>query len=209
MVMISLICRVNNQRQMRTLEKTLSNFEADKDTLRAVYCVCNEEMLEPCTKYYERFKASDDRTFKVIEGGFLSASGSAKTDLVFLMNNEVVIPAGGLTELYRIWLLKPTLGFVTGRFMEYAPICKVADCYAEAPEFSAEYELGNENLAEIDVYPTYGMLTPTNLYEELFCLSELPNYRGLSYGARLKRLGYGNYLLSNLEYRCLGGVCES
>lgn len=203
--MITIITSITSQEGFETLKRSLYNFEPDwklgLDLLcfvhkQELYLECRNFLLDAvdrgeCLVVYE-----EKKTLKVGREYL-----SPKNEFVFLLNEGVLVPFGGIGKLYKDYFEKNTAGFICGVEKDIPQVFWVKDIYG-CPQYiySNNDNLAKNGLVEVDVSNITGMLTKTSLYEELFCYGDLDGYGSLSYGIRLRRQGYKNFIDTRVEY---------
>ena len=203
--MITITTILSGRSGFEALKRNLVSLEPDWKIGVDILCVVTDKSLfvecrnflnenvdkGECLVFYDK-----DATLKSV-GEYLGS----RNPLVFILAENVILPIGGLSKLYRNYLEYPDAGFVTGECKDYPVVRWVRDIYG-APQYiysneKTEYDL----FTKIDVCPVLGILTKTHLYKELFCLDNLEGYGSYSYGIRLRRQGYQNYINTGVEYK--------
>ena len=201
--MITIITLVSSRDGFETLKRNLINFEPDwnlgVDLLclvsdKKLYLECRDFLLDNANRGECRVVLGDS-----LKHGREEIEG--KNPYIFILGEGILIPFGGLTRLYNTMSDKPQAGFVSGVFKQYPVVYWVKDIYG-SPKYVYSNEKTNYDLRmSVDVAPVHGLLTKTNLYKELFCMSDLDGYGGYSFGIRLRRQGYKNYVDTGVEYK--------
>ena len=201
--MITIITLINNQEDYEVLKRNLVSLETDWDLGLALLCiVSNKELyLEVRNFLLENVNRGECR---VVYGSSLKDGKDYLSDnnsLVFLLNVGVIIPQNTLTRLYKNYVDKPQAGFISGILKEYPIACWVKNIYSH-PQFvyfneKEKYDL----LMDVDVSACWGLLTKVSLYKELFCTEGLDGYGEYSFGIKLRRQGYKNYVDTGVEYK--------
>ena len=202
--MISIINSITKPSGLDNLKRNLVSLEADIHLGMNLLCRVNEKNLflevrdyllravnwGECLVKYEEDSSGLKNGKKYVTG---------KDEYVFLLGEDVLIPSGAITRLYGDYLLKKEAGFFAGAVAEKLPIFWVEDVYSEYPEYLCRS--ATDRIVSVDNCRIQGLLTKTDLYKEIFCSEDLPVYGELSYGIKLRRRGYQNYLDTELNYR--------
>lgn len=206
--MISIITSISDRAGFENLKRSLINLEPDWSLGVDIICLVRDEKLYVESRNFLRENVDrgeclvlfneTDEPFK--EGVNIVTD---KNPYVYLASEKVLIPRGGVTKLYRDYLEKPKAGLISGRFVEYPTVYWVKDVYGELPHYiySNERDIGLGLLMGIDTCTASGLMTKTDLYRELFGFSDLDGYGGYSFGIRLRRQGYKNYLDTGVELK--------
>ncbi len=204
--MISIITSVTNEKNLDRLKTSYFNVEKDMQLGLNWLCLVNNEGLYlECRNFFD----SSDKENLVVYSRKENLNKESIQYLTwanpytYIANENVIIPSGGLTKLYKDFLEKPTAGLITGEFIEFPISYWVKDIYGDAEYINPSSVDGNnfEMLMDIDTTSIYGIMTPTNLFKEYFGMGDLENYGNRSYGIRLRRQGYKNYLDTSVKFR--------
>ena len=190
------------------LKRNLVNLEPDWKLGVDLLCMVQNKNLYTEVRNY--LQTDIDRGEVLIihepEGNLLKKAKNyigTKNEYVYL-SAEQKIPYNVLEKLYKSYLEKQSLGFVTGIYTTYPEVYWVDDIYnsgEKSPKFFStdEKEIPG-SVVNIDTASPYGMLTKTDLYKELFCMEDLDKFGKYSYGIRLRRKGYQNLLDMSVEF---------
>ena len=122
---------------------------------------------------------------------------------VFLTNGNLVIPSKAITKMYRHFLNNRGVGFVSGVIDR--PVVYWVDnilSNSDSPKYVYSSERNDlDDFAQIDTTGVYGMLTKYSLYKEYYCMQDLEKFRGYSFGVRLVRSGYQNYVDNTIHLK--------
>ena len=199
--MITIVTYISTQQGFENLKKSIINLESDYGLGLNILCIVGEKELYLTCRNWLQMNVDRAGCLTVFYDGDNPLEWSKENltfndPYVYLANQNVVIPRGGISLLYSDYVYKPTAGFISGLFAEYPTVCWVEDIYDVGSERYrwGDKKIHNDNLAEVDtVYPT-GLLTKSLVFRDLFCKTKLEGYDNLSYGIRLRRQGYKNYL---------------
>lgn len=206
--MISIITSISDNEGFENLKRSLINLEPDWQLGVDLLCIVRDEKLYLESRDFLRenvdrgeclvlFEDTDEPFKRAVE------IVSNKNKYVYLASEKILIPRGGITQLYKDFLEKPKAGLITGRFTGFPTVYWVKDVYDELPHYiySNEKDLGLGLLMDIDTCTISGVMTTMDLYKELFDFSNLEGYGGYSFGIRLRRQGYKNYLDTGVELK--------
>ncbi len=206
--MITVITKISNDKGFNLLKKNLTNLEPDWKIGLNLLCVISDKNLYLKCRDYLQCNIERGECLVVFneKDGLKAAKDylNNSNDLVFLLNEGVELSYGGLGKLYETFMEKPWAGFITGLFKEYPQVYWVKDLYGSPQFIYYDKNKSFDLIMGIDISPVFGILTKKSLYKELFCLSDLENYGGYSYGIRLRRQGYQNYINTGVILR--GGL---
>lgn len=202
--MVTLIYPITRRQSLESLKRSLANLEPDWKLGVDLLCVVKWKNLYTEVRDYLQANVDRGEVLTVYEpdGDPLKRAKEyigSKNKYVYL-SGEVVIPYNALGKLYRNYIENPNLGFVTGISTDYPLAYWVEDIYGWSKFIRSNEKNLEGDTIEIDISSPYGMLTKTDLYKELFCMSDLDEYSGYSYGIRLRRQGYKNLLDMRVEY---------
>lgn len=205
--MISIITSVSSEEGFENLKRSLINLEPDWKLGVDLLCFVSDKNLYLECRDFLKENVDRGECLVLFEEGEPFKKGveivSGKNPYVFLASEKVLIPRGGVTQLYKDFLEKPKAGLISGRFTAYPTVYWVKDIYGELPHYiySNEKDIGLGLLMDIDTCTISGVMTKTDLYKELFNFSNLEGYGGYSFGIRLRRQGYKNYLDTGVELK--------
>lgn len=204
--MITVIYPLTTRKGFEKLKRNLNSLEPDWELGIDFLCIIGDKDL-----YLE---ARDYLLERIDRGGCLVSYSESenllragvdlvdsKNKYIYLANENLIMPHGSITKLYKDLLERPEAGFISGVYTKYPSVYWVKDIYGlpqyiysnEKPEFAA--------IMDIDTTTTYGLLTKVDLYKELFSLSDLEGYGSYSYGIRLRRQGYKNYIDTGVQFK--------
>ena len=124
----------------------------------------------------------------------------AKDKYVFIVNENIVLPSGALRKLYRAFVEYPFAGFMAGHLTDYNVEYWVENVYMDySPTKRCNKSL--TGMVEIDTCIPYAILTKSILFKELFFEKPIGDYGSLSFGVRLRRKGYRNFVLGNVKVK--------
>ena len=202
--MISVITTITNRKNLKTLQENLVALEADWHLGVDLLCLVGNENLYLEVRDYVASAVDKGEPLVVYDDKGLKAGQEylgSRNEYVFLLGENIRIPTGCLTKLMKDFDNKKSAGFIGGVRKELPSVYWVDDIYGSPHYVYSNEKKDLEGLIEVDVSPVYGLLTKTQLYKELFCLSDLDGYGSLSYGIRLRRQGYKNYLSMEVGLR--------
>ena len=124
---------------------------------------------------------------------------------VFLWNECITLPANTLRVLIELYERYPKAGFVSGHFVEFPVNYFVEDIYN--PKVMNQWDKENlkahskvNGVVEVDTITPYGMLTKTEHFLNYFS-DKGDSTNSLSYGIKLRQMGYTNYVGTRLTYK--------
>lgn len=201
--MITIITSVRDTESFNCLKRNLINFEPDWKIGLDLICVVKDEklFLESRDFLLENVNRGECR---IVLGDSLQSANQYLTDknpYVFVLAENILIPPGGITKLYENFIQKPRAGFISGVFKEYPTVYWVRDIYGTPQYIYSNEKEDYDLLMDVDVSMPYGLLTSTQNYKEFFGMSNLEGYGSYSYGIRLRRQGYKNYVNTGVEYK--------
>lgn len=209
--MVTLIYPITTKEGFENLKRSLINLEFDLELGIDILCLVKEgeeELYLECSDFL-RQNYDQGESLVVYERGDLYKKSqlyiSSKNDLVFLANEKIVIPPKAITTLHGGYLELPGAGFISGQFVDYPIVYWVEDIYEKKnPKYiySNERE-GEGRYLEVDASGIYGLITRFENFRDLFYMEDLDKYGHLSYGIRLRRRGYQNYIDTTI--RLTGG----
>lgn len=203
--MVTVITLVSNREGFDNLKRNIVSFESDWKIGLDILCIVSDYNLYLECRNFLHENVDKGECLVVYEQDATLKSGKEyldwKNEYVFLLAENVRVPSGGITKLYKTYLEKPQAGFITGEWNLFPTVRWVKDIYG-APKYIYSNEPSPYGLRmDIDVAEVYGIMTKTNLYKELFCLDNLDGYGSHSFGIRLRRQGYKNYINTGVEYK--------
>ena len=201
--MITVITSITKQQGFENLQRNLVSFESDWQLGMDILCLVADKQLYLEVRDYLKQNVDRGESLIVYDEGGLKAGGEYlgnRNEFVFLLDEDTLIPSGHITKLYNNYLDKRGAGFISGIEREFPCVLWVEDLYAQ-PRYIWSNTKDQHGLIEVDTSPVYGILTKANTYKELFCLGDLDSYGSLSYGIRLRRQGYQNYVNTEVEYK--------
>lgn len=201
--MISVITSVIDRQGFENLERNLISLEPDWNLGMDLLCIVKEENLFEEVGDFLKKGVNRGKCVVVQDDKGLKAGGDYleyKNDYVFLLDNRMLLQSGSITSLQKGFLDNPTAGFIGGLNGNQPSVYWVKDIYGVPQYIYSEGDL-ERGLIEVDTSSVHGILTKTNLFEELFGLSDLDGYGSLSFGIRLRRQGYQNYVDTRVRYR--------
>lgn len=123
-----------------------------------------------------------------------------KDKYVFVVNENIVLPALALRRLYRTFIDYPFAGFIAGHMSDYNVEYWIDNVYMDNSS-TKRCNKSITGMIEVDTCIPYAMLTKSDKFKELFCNSPIGDYGSLSYGVALRRQGYRNFILGNVKIR--------
>ena len=109
-----------------------------------------------------------------------------------MSNENIVLPAQCVSRLARHYIERRGAGFYAGHFTEYETTYWVSEIYSDNPERIKWSD--QSGLVKVDTAIPFAMITRLANFKDLFCQAELGEFGPLSYGIRLRRQGYENYV---------------
>ena len=202
--MISIVNSITKPLGLDNLKRNLVSLETDIHLGINLLCLVNEKNLYLEVRDFLTLAVNWGECLVEYEEDSLGLKNGKKyvtdkDEYVFLLGEDVLIPSGTITKLYEDYLFKKEAGFVAGAVVEKLPIFWVEDVYSESPEYLSRSV--TDRIVLVDNCRIQGLLTKTDLYKEIFCSDDLPVYGELSYGIKLRRRGYQNYLDTELNYK--------
>lgn len=206
--MITIITYVSTEQGFENLKRSTVNLEEDYDLGLNILCIVGDKDLYLRCRDWLQDNIDRAGVLTVFyEGNYplewAKENLTFNDPFVYLANQNLIIPSGGISALYKDFIEQPTAGFISGFFVEYPTVYWVDDIYdAWSKRYRwGEKQVNNNNLVEVDTTLPTGMLTKSLVYRDLFCRTQLDEYGNLSYGIRLRRQGYRNYLDTNIKLK--------
>lgn len=200
--MISIVSLVTKTAGFENLKRNLISLEPDWKLGVDILCLVDDKELYLEVRDFLAQSVNRGEVLVVYDESLKAGKEylSNKNEFVFLLSEDTLIPGGCLTKLYQDYIEKREAGFISGIDKSFPSVFWVKDLYGQ-PKYVFSNEKDLEGLAEVDTSPIYGLLTRASTYKELFCLGDLDGYGSLSYGIRLRRQGYQNYINTGVAYR--------
>lgn len=204
--MITVIYPLTTQKGFQRLKRNLNSLEQDWNLGMDFLCVTNDKNLYLEAKNY--LLENIDRGECLVAYSEKDNLLKGATELVelknrytYVANENLILPHGTITKLYKDLLERPEAGFISGVYTEYPTVYWVKDIYGLPQYIYSNEKTGFDAIMDIDTIAPYGFLTKTQLFKELYGLSDLDGYGGHSYGIRLRRQGYKNYIDTGVEFK--------
>lgn len=204
--MISVIYPITTKRGTENLKRNLASLEVDRSIgLDFLILVNNQDLFLEVRDFAVNVDSSlvvyseQDNLLKVAKEYL-----TPKNEYVFLANENIILPPTSLVKLYEDFLNNRCAGFISGEFQDRPTVYWVENVlyYEKDPKYIYSNERKIEgNLIEVDTISVYGLLTRLKLYNEYFCMEDLDRYGGHSFGVRLRRSGYQNYVDTRVKYK--------
>lgn len=206
--MVTVITVIKDSKDFNILKRNLISLESNWNLGVDVLCLVSDQKLYlECREYITKaYNAEQSLVAYNKEASLKSAKEylTFKNEYVFLLGRGVKIPSGVLFALLKDYTNNPKAGFFSGVLNNVPTASWVEDIYSPA-HFKYLYENDpmriDGEIINVDIYPIMGLMTKTSLYREYFCLPDLEDYGEYSFGIRLRRQGYENYIDTNVKYR--------
>lgn len=207
--MISVITLISSRSGLEVLKRNLASLEPDWKLGVDLLCIVNDKTLYLECRDYLLTAVDRGECLVVYDDNGKLKSGLeyiwGNNPYVFLLKEGVILPRGTLKRLYKNYLENPNAGFITGDCGEYPAIWWVKDIYGSPRYVYQNEKPGVQSITEVDVCLDGGLMTKYGLYKDVYCLGELDGYGEYSFGVRLRRQGYQNYINTGVEYKN-GGI---
>lgn len=195
--MVNIVFTVTTRKGLANLERSLINIAPDLVGNRVLCLVQGEPQLYVDCRQSIKEKIDKCETLVVYveedEHLFRKADEYLdKGDFVFVSNENVILPKRCVSRLANHYIERRGAGFYAGHFVEYETTYWVSDIYNDKPERIKWKD--QQGLVEVDTAIPFAMVTRLKTFKELFCQAELGDFGPLSYGIRLRRQGYINYV---------------
>lgn len=205
--MITIITIVHFESDFEGLKRNLASLEPDwKLGLNLLCLATNEKIFLECRNF---LKENIDRgeclvvyEKKAEVEGFKAANGYLNDEgWVLLLDNAWVLPEGTLEKLYKQTLEIRGPGFISAvAGINENMFLWVKDIY-DIPDFIGANINELSGMVPIDIAAPRGLLTQTKLFKEVFCTGGIDGAGEFSYGIKLRRQGYQNYLNTEVKMR--------
>ena len=203
--MISIITFINFKEDFEVLKRNLVSLEPDWGIGVDLLCiVTNKNLFLECRDFLLKNVDRGECLVEYNERATLKSGVeylNNKNDYVLLLRPGFLIPDGGVAKLYKSFLEKPQAGFIAGRCINLPTAHWTSNIYGKPEEFfywRPGFDEGG--LVEVDMDAIQCVLTKADLYREIYCSEDLEDYQGYSYGIKLRRQGYQNYVDTKVLY---------
>lgn len=202
--MVTVICKITSALGFENLKKTITHLEYDQHLGVNLLCLVNDKQLFLNMRDYCQEAYDIGQHLVVFDDGDIDIKNllTGSDEYVLVLNENVVLPRCAISDFYDVYKQDKNAGLVTGDFVEYNIPYWTEDFYSNVLNSSSreEHRINNE-IIEIDTTPIFAILTKIELYTELSLETPLEGLGSSSYGIRLRRLGYRNYMTTKVSLR--------
>lgn len=203
--MVTLITTIKNKNQLESLYRNLVCLEPDRKLGLDFLCLASQDLYLECrNKIPALFDGGECIVVSVPDPDFKCAKEylTDKNKYVFLSSSDYVMSFGCVGKLYRDYLENRDAGFISGMALNFGnAFYWVKDVYGY-PDFCGlrEKELFN-GLNPIDIASPRALMTKTSIFKDVYCSANVDGGFEYSFGIKLRRQGYQNYLDTRVELR--------
>lgn len=125
-----------------------------------------------------------------------------KNKYVFLLDNGYILPLGGIGKIYQSYLEKRDAGFISAFATFYGgAFYWVKDIYGYPDYIGIKERTLEKELEEVDIASPRGLMTKTSLFKDIYCSPNIDGGFDYSFGIKLRRQGYQNYVNTKVAMR--------
>lgn len=204
--MITLITLIKNEQQLDNFKRNLVSLESTFNLGLDILCLVNDKNFYLKVRDYLLLAINrGECRIEYIEGENIKKAKDFITDnnpYVFILDCDYILPMGGIDTLYMNYLEKPNAGFISGMALNFGNAFYWVEDVYDSPYFQGIENIKlKEGLVAVDVSAPRALLTKTYLFKEVYCAENVDGAFDYSFGIKLRRQGYQNYLNTNVKLR--------